>query len=214
MRLRRWLRGVLWRANSTWLYLLCAGGRRKLQGAREYQATIDVSSAIRNSGYFPGFRLRTPLATAALKRCTASAVGLPHLPHFHARELDSEPLKRVANERMLVNRDGRLAINAPAERWPNGAWHAGQVSKGPSEQLPCFPDLSARDHFQPGGQVRSGKPEFEALDQTPGDLQDLICKVPNGRSYSCTVSCHHGDMLNSAGVPSASTSKPTSLTNA
>ena len=68
--------------------------------------------------------------------------------------------------------------------------------------------------FQPGGQVRSGKPEFEALDQTPGDLQDLICKVPNGRSYSCTVSCHHGDMLNSAGVPSASTSKPTSLTNA
>ena len=46
-----------------------------------------------------------------------SGLGLAHLPHLHvafvdANELDPEPLQRVASEGMLVNRDGRLAINA------------------------------------------------------------------------------------------------------
>src|SRR5215212_4171336 len=92
---------------------------------------------------------------------TASAViifGLAHLPHLHvvfvgASELDSEPLKRVANERMLVNRDGRLAINAFGSL-NDGRMELGTLGKSrgcPSEQLPCFPDLSARDHFQLGG---------------------------------------------------------------
>ena len=46
----------------------------------------------------------------------------------------------------------------------------------------------------PAAKVRIGKPEFEALIRRQETSRVSLRKVPNGRSYCCTVSCsssHH-----------------------
>jgi hypothetical protein len=184
---------------------------RPAAGATAYQYAVRGES-LRPPGLpEPKITRRTPrLRTGCLPRETAMAscfragsyrrftrVGLlqPHQWSIADPELNSEPLQRISNERLLVDGDGWFTVDTlgPLDDGGVQLCALGKSGRRPTKQLASPPNLSTGDHPDiVSAQSRIGKPATQLWVEARGYLARSKLGGSEGAGTAEATECRLG----------------------